>query len=242
MIKYRLTPWDTRVFGFKTAEITQIEYQDDALFYESWITLEKELTAQNIKFVYTRIPSEQKQLKFSLQQAGFYFCETSLLLSKNKVRSFEKEKLPPLILEEVTIQQIPEIKDIAKSSFHYGRFHEDPNISSDLASDRYVHWIDDLVDSNQKIYAALMGSKMVGFCVEKTSNEENSTTLVLAGVAHGKEIFALSLWNEIIYQNKVAGKSKIEATISASNIGVYNIYAHFGFKTKACYFGFHKYL
>ncbi|MDI6046667.1 hypothetical protein [Flavobacterium yafengii] len=240
-IDYRLTPWDEKSIGLKTAEIIINKISDPGNFKETYNYVELDLINLGVEFIYTRINCDDIKLRFDVQDCGFYYAETSVEVFNNNVKKFQKNKLPKISYEIATNNdEYLIIKKIASESFNYGRFHEDINIPFSKAQIRYYNWIDDLIEQKAEIYVAKVGDTIVGFNIQKTNYSENSTVLVLAGCNTGAEIFASSLWNEIILHNKLNDINKISALISASNIGVFNLYVNFGFKIKNTFFGFHK--
>jgi hypothetical protein len=239
-IEYLLTPWDTKSLGFNTAEININGYTEFQNFKEDYSIFENELVKCNVKFIYTRVSNLDKHLRNFLQKAGFYFVETSIELNLNKLSNFERRKLPKIEYKIAAKDDLAFIKNIARDSFNFGRFHEDVNISITKSRLRYFNWIDDLVKQNAEIYVAKIGGSIIGFNIQKSDYSKKTTTLVLAGCKQGAEIFSMSLWNEIIDENKTKGINQISALISASNIGVFNLYLNFNFIVKNTYFGFHK--
>lgn len=238
MISYRLTPWDEKSLRMKTAELTV----DKELvnFEEEFLSLEKKLKEEGVQFIYTRISSENFALRNAIQQAGFYFAECSQTVERNKIHKFEKERFPSLAFELLEEKRLSEIKELAKKSFDFSRFHEDVKIPIEFSRERYFNWIDDLVSQNATIHQATVGDKLVGISIQKEDMDKKQSDLILAGCAKGNELYVMSLWNEILQYNKEQGIRKMKTLISASNVGVVNVYAHFGFKFKQTLLGFHK--
>lgn len=240
-IDYRLTPWDEKSIGLKTAEIIINKISDYENFEKTYYSIESDLINLGVEFIYTRINCNDVKLRFAIQDCGFYYAESSIEVVNNYVKKFQKNKLPKISYEKATDNyEYDVVKKIASESFNYGRFHEDINVPFSKAQIRYYNWIDDLIKQKAEIYVAKVGDTIVGFNIQKTNYSENSTVLVLAGCNTGAEIFASSLWNEIISHNKSNSINKISALISASNLGVFNLYINFGFKIKNTFFGFHK--
>lgn len=242
MIDYIHTPWDTRAFGFKTAELQINSAINGKEFNTLYLDLEKQLKEDDIKFVYTRIDAQNFSLRKAIQEQGFYFAESSLAIVRNKVQKFEKEKFPSINYLAAMDSDVGIIKEIARSSFHYSRFHEDPQLKLERSRDRYFNWVDDLVKQNATIKVAKVGNNLVGFNIQKEDHSKQESSLILAGCADGKQLYTMSLWNEIIHDNKNMGMKKIKTLISSSNINMFNLYAHFDFKVSDTYFGFHKFL
>ena len=239
-INYLLTPWDEKSLGFKTAEVTINNFSDFNKFELYYYDLETKLLELGVEFIYTRVCSSDLLLRDYIQKLGFYYAETSIELNLNNLNNLKLRKLPKISYKLAEREDISTIKNIAKDSFNYGRFHEDVNISISKSKLRYYNWIDDLILQKAEIYVAKVGDNIVGFNIQKSDYIEKETKLILAGCRVGAEIFTLSLWNEILNSNKYNEMNKISALISASNIGVFNIYLNYNFKVKNTYFGFHK--
>lgn len=243
MNHYQLTPWDTKSLGFKTAELFDLDsFDTEQNLKEILVSTEKKLKKELVAFVYTRIKAQNHIAKKLLQEKGYYFAESSMSVIKNKIQKFVPVKCPKIDYINFEVQYATELKQIAKNSFDYSRFHEDPYIDKNFARNRYYNWIDDLIDQNRDIKVAKKGNKIIGFSIQETKVEENKSKLILAGCARGSEIFVKSLWNEILIYNQSLGISNIETIISSSNIGVMNVYNYFDFKTENTFFGFHKFL
>ncbi|WP_271768259.1 hypothetical protein [Aquimarina algiphila] len=241
MKNYRLTPWDTKSLGFKTAELLDLDNLDtEQQLIEVLNMVEKLLIKQSVIFVYTRIKAQNIIAKKILQEKGYYFAESSISVVKNKVQKFTPYKCPNIDFVDFEDQYMNNLKEIARDSFDYSRFHEDPNITENSARNRYYNWIDDLINQNQDVKVAKKGNKIIGFSIQETNMDNNKSKLILAGCAKGREIFVKSLWNEILIYNKYRGVSSIETMISSANVGVFNVYNYFDFKVENTFFGFHK--
>lgn len=239
-INYLLTPWDEKSLDFKTAEVTINKYTNFNQFELNYKDLESNLLDLGVEFVYTRVCSSDLLLRDYIQKVGFYYVETSVELKYINLKNFEKKKLPKISYKLAEIDDIENIKSIASDSFNFGRFHEDVNISISKSRLRYYNWIDDLIIQKAEIYVAKVGDNIIGFNIQKSDYIKKETQLILAGCKVGAEIFTLSLWNEILNTNKNNELNKISTLISASNIGVFNIYLNFDFNINNTYFGFHK--
>ncbi|WP_422858215.1 hypothetical protein ACOKFD_12430 [Flagellimonas sp. S174] len=244
MIDYQLTPWDTKSLGLKTAEYKFLKNPSATI--QEWkdeiIKLEDRIKSEKVNFVFTRINSNNKKARVALQSQGYYFTECSQRVIIRNLKKFKSKKLPKITFKNYIEEDLEEIKLIAKNSFDFSRFHEDISITEKKARLRYYYWIDDLVKQKTDIKVAKVGRNIVGFSAQTIKNKKENVQLLLAGCKKGKEVFAMSLWNEILNYNKAIRTNSIEAIISASNIGIANLYSNFGFKIEETFFGFHKHL
>lgn len=244
MIKnYRLTPWDTKSLKINTAELINLDSFEDINSFSVFLDdVEKELKIKNIDFVYTRINSQNKIEKKILQEKGYYFSECSVELYKSNIQKFEPIKCPKIDFLPYEDSFKEKIQLISRNSFRYSRFHEDPNISTDLAKDRFYNWISDVIEQGKDVKLALKGDMVIGFLVQELNQNKKNANMILAGCDIGKEIFAKSLWNEILAYNKSIGVSRVDTVVSAANLGVMNLYNFFNFKVNKTSFGFHKFI
>ena len=146
-------------------------------------------------------------------------------------------KLSKLQLVQAEEKDLEEIRLIAKNSFNYSRFHEDFNIAREASEMRYYYWIDDLVRQGKEIYICKLKNEIVGFHIQEIV--ENKARMILTGCKKGKEVLALSLWQEVLHNLKLREIKCAETLISASNIGVLNLYIYFRFKVVRTLFGMH---
>jgi hypothetical protein len=194
-----------------------------------------------IKFTYTRIPSEDKSLKRTMFETNFYYAETSFKMLKKDVHTtdfLEKMKIE-LDIEKAGTEDYNKIKDLVYHSFQYSRFHEDINIEPEKARLRLCYWIDDLVAQNKDIYISKLKNEIIGLHVQKA--EKNKADMILTGTKKDRTLISLPFWGSVFEMNKRLGIRELSSLISASNIGVVNLYSYFGFKFEETLLGYHKF-
>ena len=95
---YRLTPWDTKALNLKTAEFL---YLDELTTEDEFEKVLKEmintLKSKEVKFVYTRIDSQNNFAKHLLQSNNFYFSECSISLVKKRYKNMFQSNARKLI-------------------------------------------------------------------------------------------------------------------------------------------------
>lgn len=237
---YRPTPWDTRVFGFKTNEILDIRYPHRSALDHLLDIFDRNNRAEEVQFTYTRIDAGDKLLRHALQSFSFYYAETSFALSMNDVekQDFGARFRNDLQLTPPDSSDYDQIKTISRTNFHYSRFHDDFNIEEEKARDRYYLWIDDLREQGKR------------FLVYKTDNVVKSflaydfvddcVDLILAGSKKGSDIISFYFWPSFMTHFQKLGYKKAKTIISASNIGIVNLYARLNFKFERTMLGYHK--
>jgi len=236
----RPTPWDERVFGFKTNELVDVRYQDIESLRHLIALFDRSNRESNVRFSYTRVNTEDKLLRHVLSSFSFYYAETSLSVGINKMDKQDfganfKNDLPLTVPDTSDYDQI---KEIARSSFDYSRFHEDYNIDIEKARDRYFYWIDDLVAQGKQALIYKRDGIVKSFLFYE--RHDASVDLILAGSIRGSDILSYYFWPSFMTYLQQGGCKKATTVISASNIGILNLYARLNFKFEKTLIGFHK--
>lgn len=238
---YRETPWDTKVFGFKTNEILEIKYKNVDNLVKLVKLFDEENIKNNIKFTYARVDANNKALRKIIQDFNFYYAETSLDMVIRDIQRYDfisvfGKELPLIIPDE---KDFEEIKNIAKMSFDYGRFHEDYNISEEKAQNRYYFWIDDLKKRNK--FLVYKNKNIVeSFLAYQPSKKNKDIRLILAGSKKDKAFLSIYFWASFMAYFQKLGYVKINAVISASNISIIRLYFKLNFFVEKTTVGFHK--
>ncbi len=241
-IVFRLTPWDSKVFGFNTLEILDIEYNNEDNLNLLLIKADEFFENKNIKLVYCRISTEDVFLKKCLINKNYILTELTYDIVNAEIQEtdfisiFQKKIDVLLPTEEDFIQ----IKDIAKTVFKFGRFHEDPFIDNDKANMRYYNWIDDLKKQGKTFLVCKNKDISSGFI--SFLKEEDEVELILGGMKDKYRFNACFFWSSFLERLKEQGVSKVSTRISSSNIAILNLYIRLGFKIKKSWLGFHKHI
>ena len=162
-LEYRDTPWDARVFGFRTREIMQIGSTNARDLIKLLEKFDKSNRANNVKFTYTRISADDKTLKKALQENGFYYAETSLKLEAPNIQKYNYENSSLVKLRAPKENEYGRIRALAEKAFVYGRFHEDFNIAGKKAGKRFYLWIDDLKKQGKKFLVCAVKNRVKSF-------------------------------------------------------------------------------
>lgn len=240
-IACRLTPWDSKTFGFETAEITSFKCNDLNLGIKLMRELDVFVAQHSIKFIYTRIKSENRIEKEILIKYGFYIAESSLEIFKNNLAKYQF-KLPtvsilPFSKEDDTI--VNDIKLIARDSFDYSRFHDDVNIEEEKARLRYFNWIDDLLSQGNEAYYIEYKGEIIGFHFQRIKGDH--ADLILTGCKKGKSELSVPLWHSVFLNLCSRGIKECSTLISSSNAPIINLYIFFQFKVRSSLLGLHKF-
>ena len=241
LVKYHLTPWNSRAVLGQTLEIDGFDF--DGL--ENGIALIRAFSDEKEKagfsFFVTRVVASDKIKKQILQDCGFYIVEHTLDAVYDLVDSFKFQSIVdrfPVDVSDFQDSYADEISEIAYSQFKFGRFSEDPYISDNQAQNRNKYWVQDLISLSIPIKIVKKKSKVVGFIAYRI--DQGIVELILGAVLDEYRHLSYSFWATVI--NQVFNNKSVVTRISSSNIDVLNLYSYFGFRLQNPQFGFHKQL
>lgn len=236
-------PWETRnlnrkSFSVNTELCAEIEKHDV-------IKLLNEKSNENI-FVQARIEKSNISLISTLEKAGFQYMESTLdpysRLNKNNIfQEFQSNKdkflprrypvtdfvLKKLVKSDVDMSE--NIRAIAQNSFIADRFHVDPACPKEMADDRYVYWVNDLLEDDDVNFLVLYyGDDPISFFAHK------SEYLILAGFVriYANKGLGDFFWLSVLENIAASDYNSVHTRISLNNIPVLNLYARIGFKFK----------
>jgi hypothetical protein len=237
------TPWDSNVFGVNTFEVSlkKIETSD---IETATKRLGDMTSVPEPSLFYSRTNANNRLIKTVLTRSGFSNFETQLLIvnsinNHTVPKELGKRRLP---IEIGNDQDYLELHERSSNLFEYSRFHEDPFVSQNLANLRMQLWCKDL--HRQKVPLLVFKNKLneIDSFVFYKKTCEKSVELILGGSMPGKGMLTPIFWASFIDHFKDLGIKSIETRISASNIGIANIYMFFDFKIRATFFDFHKHV
>ena len=240
-LEFRPTPWDSRAFGFATNEILRVSCSAPERLDELLALFDAHSRKASIRFSYIRVDGADIPLKAAVQRNGFYYAETSLLLSWRNRNA--QTALTPLktgfTLETPEEGDFERIREIARDSFSHSRFHEDGNIGGEKARLRYYLWIDDLRKQGKKFLVYKAGGTVQSFLAY--TFEDGKLTLILAGSDRAAGFLSCYFWDAFMAHFAAAGCRKAVALVSAANINIVNLYGRLHFECEKMYAGFHKF-
>lgn len=241
ILHFRPTPWDAKLIGKPSNEILKIIYTDGEKLNSLFQKFESYCLKNDVKYTVCRVVANDKIARKYLHNNGYYFAESSLEVTKINVQKSDfagKMRLP--VLSPMKAVHLPQIKKIAIEDFHHGRMIEDPFLDEKKGRKRSENWIDDLWNQQNDKFVWERGGQVIAFTFQKVFNEEGRAQVILAGVRGQESMLAPIFWATFLDKIKQCKVERIENIISASNLGVLNLYIHFQFKVTQTFFGFHK--
>lgn len=204
------TPWDAAAFGMPTWEL--LEYSEAALRQAEHTRGHHTLKVD---------PLADKRL---LQDFGFYYCDTLIEPYCNASQLRAAEHPDATISKEVSTKQALEI---CHGAFTHGRFHRDFNLSKAAADQRYDHWLEQMLNT-QNVYGLYWQGIIAGF-IGYDNNE-----LVLHALMENYRGKGLSKywWSAVCSELLASGHENVKSSISATNLSILKLYASLGFYFK----------
>ncbi len=225
--------WEKRNLGVTTCEVT-IEPED---------TLDEVNSAcddlsKQFEYLVFRIPSNRSDLVLPMQMNNFRYIETqfTFMTSAKNVRIPEKYS----VLYEQTSWQLMNEKDLERlydeirgGIFHTDRIYLDPYFTHELAAQRYLFWIQDLVSQGHLPYKVTFEGEDVGFFINKPI-EKNLYRGVLNGAY--RKILDSGMGVLTAYATSMFLKEKnlnVTGASSSNNISMVRISLEFGSTIKS---------
>ncbi len=237
----RWVPWDTDIFGFPVAQITDIEVlrQDQAkqefLLFDEWCD------KHGIQWLSCRLPHDRLKESRFLEHQRFYFVEMVLHPVLENVSAIAPIN-HRLALKAAAEQDLPAIRGIAGAAFHNERYHIDPGFSTELANLRYRTWVDNAANSQkQRIEVFEDQGRVIGFFIWEALNADTVYWhLTAINPAYHGQGYGRKAWLTMLDYHKSQGCKKVKTTISARNSPVLNLYASLNFHFEPPEMTFHK--
>lgn len=234
------TVWNDRVFGFRTNEITGFVFHDQSDCLELLDLFERHCLDGGYRLSAFRVDAGEALLKKELQEHGWRFVEHSVRVSLGGLRNRKMDETfgGLLQLARPNDQDFEVISRIAESSFHYGRFQEDPWIGKKPAAERHKSWISDMRKQGREFLVYRPAGDAVSFMAYEI--RQGAAELILGGSADGYGFISPRFWTSVLHFLAEEGCDTVRTLISGSNKGVFNLYSRLGFQIKQVFYGFHK--
>jgi ribosomal protein S18 acetylase RimI-like enzyme len=211
------TPWDEKIFGIPTYEITEIS--DETINFSK----------QNAGHYTIKV---DPLVSNDLPAQGFYYCDTLL---KPVCTSND---FTPLQLEGSTIIEnlsLDDVLSIGHQSYKHGRFHRDPNLSSADADRRYDNWLRQLHTDGHIIGMEYKGEMAAYVAVDGGAILLYAISKKFRGKGLGKYCMAAGCSAAI---NK--GFTELTSSVSASNLAIINLFTSLGFRLRGSLDIYHR--
>jgi len=233
-------PWDSEVFNRNVAQISKFEIKNskelikDFSFYQKWCAQKK------IDFSSCRLLHSQMNEGFFLETQGFRFIELNYQPVLNNLEKFDfPVSSIDISLAESSDQET--LANVAETLFNNERFHQDPQIETNLAHKRYRIWLENAFKQNhQTVLKCILNQEIVAFFVVEYP-EPNHCFWSLVGMLpkyQGKGLGKI-VWQAMLKYHQQELVKTVSTSISSHNVAVFNLYVALGFRFPEPYTTFH---
>lgn len=243
IIKWRNTPWDSKVFNCHTVELLSIDCKNGSEndLFEGIKKVEHESKAD---FIYGRFSADDFFTKKSFINLKYFIAETTLKIYLNISHNYN---LPAMYskysinVERATDDNVYELANISGNMYKFSRFHEDPYLDQALCNRRMSSWVSDL--GKRKVPALIFrNSKQQIISYLFYEIEDKKVNWILGGSSNGNGFYTPAFLSYCIKHFRGIGINKIVTTISAANKGILGIYLSLGFNVSSVLYDYHKHI
>jgi len=226
--------WDSNHFGLSFAKINFIQARGD---YSEKYSIIKGLLEKidELKYDYVILRHNTNDLSIihSLEDMGYRFIVNSITLIHNlkKINNFNS----PISVRACKNEDIPLLKELARDSFTFDRFHADPELNKEKCDSLHSEWVKNCCNGNlaDKTFITEVDGKIVGFGACKLDKDNKISTFVLLGVSpsfRNKGVGAILL-SAMLDFSRANNATLAELRTELTNHPAVSLYQQMGFKT-----------
>lgn len=254
--------WDSRIFNKRMAVISDFVLKtgitDQASIADHLLKIAIEKGKQEgFEFLLSKVYTDDINSIHALEKAGFILVDT-LLDYEVDFRKVDFKELPvPPVREEITIrfareEDGEELAALARASFanHFGRYHSDPRIPHEKATQTYVEWMNSSLHGFADYFVlAEIGGRIAGLSIwKKTSDLEKNLPIRLGHYSIGAihpDFFGRKLFSILTYEGMRLLQPDVDIIEGPTHINNYAVqrgYARLGWQIGDARHSFHKWL
>jgi GNAT superfamily N-acetyltransferase len=254
--------WDSKIFNLKMAAINEFVLNPQCSKKE-WIAdqlLEKAVIKakeEGYQFLLCKTYTDDTVSIHALEKAGFLLVDTLLdyYVDFRKV-IFNKISFPE-VADEIIIrfakeEDGEELAVLARAAFanHFGRYHSDPRIQKELATQTYVEWMNSSLHGYADYFVlAEINHRIAGLSIwKKTSELEKNLPIRLGHYSIGAihpDFYGKKLFSVLTYEGMKLLQPEIDLIEGPTHINNYAVqrgYNRLGWQIGDARHSFHKWL
>lgn len=205
------------------------------------LSLETQLSSPGL--LCSKVPLERADLFSSLVKHGFDLIDVNVLL-ETKLKSLNNRKLDSLLVREANIHDEKILNSIALKGFSKDRFHKDPKISNEDASQIKADWVRNYVLGKRGDLSLVVEDKdknVLGFLLIITKSNNDCIVDLIAMDPNKRGLGAGSTIMSAIH-DFFPKTNSVYAGTQLSNHKSINFYSKLGFKIHSTTFMLHKHI
>lgn len=254
--------WDSKLFGMPMCSIQELvvdinQTNRDEIYRDLISSILEWAHNQSYRFILTKTYTNDILAIHALEQAGFLLVDTLLDYAVD-FRKTPFSNIPVQKQSEDVITRFAESKDakeleaLARVAFksHFGRYHSDPRLTNEQATQVYVEWMNSSIRGYADYFIlAEINGKIAGLSIwKKQSGLEQKYSLKLSHYSIGAihpDFFGKKLFTLLTYEGMklLEGETDvIEGPTHINNYPVQRGYSRLGWQIIDAHHSFHKWL
>jgi ribosomal protein S18 acetylase RimI-like enzyme len=237
--------WDTRLFGTKMGEVKLDSERAGFQFSEAgWRETIQSARNESYQFLFCQFNAGYQEITAILMKQGAVVGDILVTLALDLARISgaiinDGEPAASLLeLTEASIGDLPAVIDIARNSFTYSRFFQDPRFDAAKARQFYPNWIRDSFGAVERIFIlqAKTGQSLkpvLGFISLQFKEAEREIVIRLIAIDESQrgKGYAQSFIDWLIREAYRNGFTRIKVGTQAGNTPAIHLYQKNGFQT-----------
>lgn len=225
-----VVPWDSDYFGFKVATYEPADSREPPADSDRWAQrLQDWMRAHDIALASCSVPADSFAWMALLAENRFNSVDLSLLAFARRLTTLPA---PRMAVRPAEVDDLPALKEIAGTSFRFGRYHADARFPRNLADLRYRRWLHNAwharSDTEHLLVCGSVGHP-VGFVHAVLHGDLADLRLAAVDPAQNTGIAGAGLFVGALHQLVARGAKRAQARLSAGNIAILNLYSSLGF-------------
>lgn len=159
--------WDDKNLGSKSYELVLENEDTISSLHSASNDLLNNLSAN---YVVVKVPVNLPRFLYELPQLGFYFLEAGIKLILKK-RDYRSPNILRRLSQDASLSEVQPnelhrvLFEIQKGIFKTDRIAIDKNFGVKISNERYINWLNSLVNQGEKIFEVNIKNKPIGFFV-----------------------------------------------------------------------------
>jgi len=199
-------------------------------------------------FYHVKSRPENVTTNAQLLEAGFFLVDTTVTFEWSRTsRSAERTGRDNVVVERLSSPHQQDAIDLARRSFQYSRFHQDPLIPNPLANEINAQWVNDYFVGarGEGIAGAFHDGRLIGFDAVLKAQNEPAPTYVIDLIAVDPEYQGEGTGSALIARciNDIsATHAPLRVGTQVSNIPAVRAYENMGFRLVEAQHVFHAHV
>ena len=219
-------PWDSEFFGLRIGRVTS-----DRLTGSQIPVLLDWCRQERIDCLYLLADPGNEEILGPLKTLGFRTVDKRVTLTRPCGERVAPVKLTGMAIRKSVQTDLPDLREIARSSHRQTRFWNDPNFPRSLCEALYVRWIEKSCGARgDRVFVAELGGRPAGYitCERQDSGQGRIGLFAVAATARGRGVGG-GLLGSAIEWFRTEGIHRISVVTQGDNDAARRAYEKHGF-------------